>query len=587
MAETLTGVTGTMKGTVLHFDQGEEWIIGSDPKSQLVIDEPDIASRHALIKKSDRGLTLENLSPTNPTLLNNEPFDEPRPLNEGDQIQIGTSSFNYSRDGLDSVSSSEPQDIDEHHNTLFEENSDNANLTQVHFDLLDTGRWTLKVVAGPNNGAEFPLQSGQTYLIGTDASHCDIIFHDISVSRQHARISLKEDGSLILEDLGSRNGTFIEEDKVEGTRSIETNKLITVGTSTFIIIDNEGERNTIISPLLPSIVKVLQKEIKKDEVPAQQSTFETEEVEEEPKKPRFSLLGAFILITLISGIFALAGVAFSTLFKTHEIAKQTVDYNEELKKIVSNYPAVRYSYNEPLGRLLLVGHVLTAVDRSQLLYDLHSLPFVKDIDDNIVIDEFVWREINQVLAQNPDWRGVAVIAPSPGKFILTGYLETRKQGDSLGDYINQNFPYPDLLENRVVVKDDLIAKVTIILRNNNLVTVNPVFSDGDIKLVGSMVNGMKPNLDKAIDEIKALPGIRAVINFVIEQKPQDAVINISDKYKVTGSTSQGGSNTNVVINGKLLQSGDAIDGMRVIDIQPNYVLLEKNGIRYRIDYNQY
>lgn len=593
MAETLTAVEGPLKGTTLKFEGGTEWVIGRDPaQCQITLDEPDVSRRHLLARKTAEGFLIENLSTTNPILINNQLIQQPQVLKAGDTLQIGNNTFTFTDHPMTDPNAPMPaeeptRDGEEHHDTLFGEEAPEGgkDVTEVHFDLLETGRWILKVVAGPNNGAEFPLQSDQSYVIGTDPAHCDIIFHDISVSRQHARLTLKEDGTITLEDLGSRNGSFIEEEKIEGQRTLEPNKLVTIGTSTFIIIDNEGERNTIISPLLPSIVKVLQKEIKKEEItPTPEPTVE-EEIEE-PKKPRFSLLGAFVLITLLSGIFALAGIAFSTLFKTQQVTKQKIDYNEELKKIISPYTAVRFSFNEPLGRLLLVGHVLTAVDRSQLLYDLHSLPFVKDIDDNVVIDEYVWREINQVLAQNPDWKGVAVIAPAPGKFVLTGYLESRKQSDSLAEYINQNFPYPDLLENKVVVKDDLIAKTTIVLRNHNLGTINPVFSDGDIKLVGVMSYGTKSNLEQAVEQIKALPGVRSVINLVIEQKPQEAVINISDKYKVTGSTVSGGGATNVVVNGKLLNVGDQIDGMRVTDIQPNYILLEKAGVQYRIDYNQ-
>lgn len=572
MADKLVAVEGPLKGAVFSFEEGEEWVIGRDPEqSQIVMDEPEVAPRHILAKKTPEGIQIENLSMTNPILVNNRVIEKPEVLKEGDTVQIGHNTFTYSK-----------AEGEEHHDTLVGQAGmeGSKEVTEVHFDLLEMGRWILKVVAGPNNGAEFPLQSGQTYVIGTDPANCDIIFHDISVSRQHARLTLNEDGSILLEDLGSRNGSFIEEERIEGQKKLETNKLVTIGTSTFIVIDNEGERNTIISPLLPSIVKVLQKEIKKEEMkPAALPE------EEEVKKPRFSLLGAFVLITLLSGIFALAGIAFTTLFQPHEITEQKIDYNEELKKVLASYPAIRFSFNDPSGRLLLVGHVLTAVDRSQLLYDLHSLPFVKDIDDNVVIDEYVWREINQVMGQNSDWKGVAIVAPAPGRFILTGYLETRKQADSLAEYINQNFPYPDHLENRVVVKEDLMAKTAIILRSNNLGTVNPVFADGDIKLIGVMSYGMKPNLDKSIEQIKALPGVRSVANLVIEQKPQEAVINISDKYKVSGSTISD-ENTSVIINGKFLGIGDTIDGMKVTDIQPNYILLEKNNINYRIDYNK-
>ena len=68
-------------------------------------------------------------------------------------------------------------------------------------------------------GAELPVLIGQTgplngqrwliereLILGRDAS-CDIVISDRQVSRFHARISLTEEG-VMLEDLGSKNGTF-------------------------------------------------------------------------------------------------------------------------------------------------------------------------------------------------------------------------------------------------------------------------------------------------------------------------------------------------------------------------------------------
>jgi hypothetical protein len=41
----------------------------------------------------------------------------------------------------------------------------------------------------------------------------------------------------------------------------------------------------------------------------------------------------------------------------------------------------------------------------------------------------------------------------------------------------------------------------------------------------------------------------------------------------------------IVINGKILSIGDAIDGMTITGIMPNMVLLEKDGLKFRINYN--
>ncbi|HMN11229.1 MAG TPA: FHA domain-containing protein [Bellilinea sp.] len=51
-------------------------------------------------------------------------------------------------------------------------------------------------------------------LIGRDES-CQIVIRDRQVSRYHARVSVNDDGVISIEDLGSKNGTYINGAKVE------------------------------------------------------------------------------------------------------------------------------------------------------------------------------------------------------------------------------------------------------------------------------------------------------------------------------------------------------------------------------------
>lgn len=195
--------------------------------------------------------------------------------------------------------------MDERHDTLFDEDEqDKPTLTHVDFDLLDTtGRWFLKVLSGPNTGAEFSMQSGTSYLVGTDAASCDIVFQDLSVSRQHARISIDAQDHVAVEDLNSRNGTFIDGEKLSGRKAITTNALVSMGTTTFMLVDREGERQTIVSPVLTGTAEK-KEEIKPEEVPTKtpgeelgpipQAVLapmqsEVERIKEEEKKRRASL----------------------------------------------------------------------------------------------------------------------------------------------------------------------------------------------------------------------------------------------------------------------------------------------------------
>ncbi len=496
--------------------------------------------------------------------------------------------------------------MDDRHDTLFDEDeSEKHEPAHVDFDLLDTtGRWFLKVLSGPNTGAEFNMQSGSSYLVGTDAASCDIVFQDLSVSRQHARISIDSQDHAAVEDLNSRNGTFVDGEKLTARKAITTNALVSMGTTTFMLVDREGQRETIVSPLLAAATGEKKEEIKPESVPTKTPgeelgpipqailppmQSEVERIkEEERKEARIShAISALVVLASITGLLVIVGVGTTFLFKTQEVPHQHItDADAIISKALKDYPAIRYSFNPASGRLLLIGHVLTPLDRNQLLSNLQDLKFVTQVDaTNVVIDELVWREINQVISKNPAWRGVSITSPVAGKFILSGFLKTRKQAEDLYDYVSQNFQYVDLLEKKVVVEEDLKAQISQKLTEAGFKNLQIALNNGDLTLSGSIANGSIALFNATLAEIKALPGIRGVQSLVNEVAPEQTLVNISDRYQVSGYSLQG-NNVNVVINGKILTKGDIIDGMTITEISTNTVFLEKDGIRYRIDFNR-
>jgi pSer/pThr/pTyr-binding forkhead associated (FHA) protein len=80
-------------------------------------------------------------------------------------------------------------------------------------------------------------KKGETFFINSEAtlgrtSGCDIIISDVSVSHKHARIS-KSTRGFALEDLGSTNGTFLNNRKISRPALIKPGDLIKVGKTTF------------------------------------------------------------------------------------------------------------------------------------------------------------------------------------------------------------------------------------------------------------------------------------------------------------------------------------------------------------------
>ena len=72
--------------------------------------------------------------------------------------------------------------------------------------------WALVVETGPQAGLTYVLPPGDT-AVGRDASS-DIYLGDVTVSRHHAVFHV-DDSGLVVEDVGSTNGTYVNGARVE------------------------------------------------------------------------------------------------------------------------------------------------------------------------------------------------------------------------------------------------------------------------------------------------------------------------------------------------------------------------------------
>lgn len=94
----------------------------------------------------------------------------------------------------------------------------------------------LVAYAGEALGRVYPLRAGRVIL--GRAAHCDIPLMDGEVSRQHAALTL-QDGDppvITVEDLGSTNGTRINEEEVRGPRALRPEDRLSVGGHVFKLV---------------------------------------------------------------------------------------------------------------------------------------------------------------------------------------------------------------------------------------------------------------------------------------------------------------------------------------------------------------
>lgn len=84
----------------------------------------------------------------------------------------------------------------------------------------------LKVIEGKSAGQEIPIR-GKKFFIGR-AEDCQLRPGSDLISRHHC-VLLVEEGYVGVRDFGSKNGTFINDDRVVGERELKAGDRLTVG----------------------------------------------------------------------------------------------------------------------------------------------------------------------------------------------------------------------------------------------------------------------------------------------------------------------------------------------------------------------
>lgn len=95
----------------------------------------------------------------------------------------------------------------------------------------------LRVVQGRNRDRQYPLADGEIF-VGRDQG-CQIVINDDSVSRRHARVLLEND-SCVIEDLQSRNGTYVNGERIDGRVALKNRDRVEIGITLFEYRSSSG-----------------------------------------------------------------------------------------------------------------------------------------------------------------------------------------------------------------------------------------------------------------------------------------------------------------------------------------------------------
>ena len=181
--------------------QSDVVTLGRDPASDIPIDADVISRHHARLERRDSGYEIIDLGSTNGLRFQGQPIDR-KLLVSGDTLRIGPTVFLEYRAPEEPASAPEP----------------------------------------PAAPADIPVQDVVT--IGRGAANNATLVHP-QVSRTHARI-VRRDGELIIEDLSSEAGTFVNGQRVD-QQPLREGDIIRIGPHSLVfkagrlqVVDEEG-----------------------------------------------------------------------------------------------------------------------------------------------------------------------------------------------------------------------------------------------------------------------------------------------------------------------------------------------------------
>src|SRR3954463_12790958 len=85
------------------------------------------------------------------------------------------------------------------------------------------------VTIGSGEGKGLSVRvEGERFLVGT-GSECQLMIRDANVEPLHAYFEVGEGGHVVLHDLGTESGTFVNGERIDGSRAVEGGEGVPIG----------------------------------------------------------------------------------------------------------------------------------------------------------------------------------------------------------------------------------------------------------------------------------------------------------------------------------------------------------------------
>lgn len=107
----------------------------------------------------------------------------------------------------------------------------------------------LVVLAGAKKGAAVPIKKS-SFIIGR-SKECALRAGSEAISRKHCELK-QNDSGITVQDLGSRNGTYVNDSKIEGVRKLSHGDTLKIGPLEFRF-ESEGQLKKVKAPKIQSV----------------------------------------------------------------------------------------------------------------------------------------------------------------------------------------------------------------------------------------------------------------------------------------------------------------------------------------------
>ncbi|MCZ6796308.1 MAG: FHA domain-containing protein [Planctomycetota bacterium] len=219
--------------------------IGRGSENQIVLKDQSSSRRHCRVSTTPQGVVLEDLDSANGTLLNGEAVTRSF-LEEGDEFRVGSAVITFQLRSVPSPGEMGPGETGESTESRSSTpgsrepattpapsprtEAPSSAKTVASGEAPAPGGATLRCIDGPLKDRSFSLEPGP-FVMGRHPS-CNLPLKDQKVSSRHARI-VREGADLVVEDLGSKNGVWVDGRKVS-RRILVSGSEVVIGRFVFV-----------------------------------------------------------------------------------------------------------------------------------------------------------------------------------------------------------------------------------------------------------------------------------------------------------------------------------------------------------------